>query len=53
MYMSILHKPTDQDFDKYSHVLLNGIPLYWIIHIPTHMDTLFGHLTLQLGTSMI
>ena len=57
MYMSILGKPTDQDLDQYPHVLLTSPhewdPLYWIIHTPTHMDTLLGHLTLQLGTNMI
>ena len=56
MYMSILGKPTDQDLDQYPHtspVHMNGISLYWIMHIPTHMDTLVRHLTLQLGTNMI
>ena len=46
MYMSILGKPTDQDLDQYPHVLLTSphewIPLYWIMHVPTHMGTLLG-----------
>ena len=53
MCMSILGKPTDQDLDQYPDVLhMNGIPLYWIMHILTHVDTSLGHLTLQLGTNM-
>ena len=54
MYMSILGKLTDQDLDQYPHVVhMSGIPLYGIMHIPTHVDTILGHLTLQLGTIMI
>ena len=30
---------------------MNGIPLYWIIHIPIPVDTLPGHLILLLGTN--
>ena len=57
MYMSTLGKPTDQDLDQYPHVLLTSphewIPLSWIMHIATHMDTILGHVTLQLWTNMI
>ena len=63
MYMSILGKLTDQDLDQYHHVLLTS-PHEWdpsvldyvhprIMCTPTHMDTLLGHLTLQLWTNMI
>ena len=47
MYMSILGKLKDQDWANIlmysSPVHMNGIPLYWIMYIPTHMDTLLGH----------
>ena len=57
MYMSILHKPTDQDLDQYPHVLQTN-PHEWdpsvlSIYIPIPMDTLLGHLTLLIGTRMI
>ena len=55
MVLSILGKPTDQDLDQYPHVLLTSThewdPLYWIMHILTHMDTHLGHLTLHLWTN--
>ena len=55
--MSILDKPTEQDFDQYPHGLLTSphelILLYWIIHIPVPMDTPPGHLILLLGANMI
>ena len=56
LYMSILCTPTDQDLDQYTHVLspvhMNGIPLYWNMHILTHVDTPLAHLTVHLGTKM-
>ena len=56
LYMSILHKPTDQGLDQYPHVLLTS-PHKWDpsvldYDIITHVDTPLGHLTLQLGTNM-
>ena len=57
MHMSNLGKPTDQDWINTlmysSPVYMNGILLYWIIHIPVPVDSPCGHLTLLLGTNMI
>ena len=57
MYMSILGKTTDQDLGQYPHVLctspLNGTPLYWIMHIQTHVDIPPGPLIPQHTIKMI
>ena len=56
MYMSLLGKPTDHDLEEYPHVLLTSShewdPLSWTIHIPTHKDTLLGHLIHLLKVNM-
>ena len=51
MYMSILGKPTVLMCSSLVH--MNGILLYWIIHIPRIVDTPPVNLTLLLGTNVI
>ena len=53
--MSILGKPTDQDLDQYSHVLLTS-PHEWDPSVLdyAHPNTCgYPSLTLQLGTNML
>ena len=52
MYMSILDKPTDQDWDQYPHVLLTS-PHEWDPSVGLFpMDIPLEHLILLLGTNM-